>query len=473
MQLAAQGETARSGSSANGVGAAGGPERQPRFELRRAANYWRSQHARAKERIEKLKAESKAHKAALREQGRELRELRERYLQLECDYAGLQQRNADLLKSPFGKRSEKLKPKGGNHEPPPKTEGPGEAGRKPAGEAGKEQEPRKRGGQRGGTANTRVDRSELTVREEIHEPEEGSCECPECGKPYSRNGEEISERIEIEVRGHTRRIRRPRYRASCQCAQRQGQPVPQAIAPLPPALFRGSSYGLSVWVTFVVQVYWQQRPVRAFEREWQDCGVRLPAGTLLGHVHHLLTWFEPLVTAIGVYQQQALVVHGDETSWVVHVRAERGENARCWLWVCWTQTAVRFLVDPSRSAAAAAKLFGGLGQARKMVLVCDRYSAYVKLAREHAGQFELAICWVHSRRDFVSLGRSRPDLQAWVERIVERIAKLYRLNRERLAVWDRERALEGQSEEFGRPQKQLQAGSDALFQFAGWERCSP
>ena len=167
-----------------------------------------------------------------------------------------------------------------------------------------------------------------------------------------------------------------------------------------------------------------------------DCGVRLPAGTLLGHVADFLTWFEPLDAAIGAHQEQALFVHGDETSWVVHVWAEAGENPRGWMWVCLSVDAVRFRVDRSRSAEAAGKLFGQLGQEHEMALVCDRYAAYVRLAREHPGQFVLAICWVHVRRDYVKVGRSRPDLQEWVDGILERIRTLYRLNAERLAEWD-------------------------------------
>ncbi len=151
---------------------------------------------------------------------------------------------------------------------------------------------------------------------------------------------------------------------------------------------------------------------------------------------------------------------------MVHVRAEEGLNARCWLWACLSQDAVRFRVDAARSAAAAAQLFGQLGLATLVVLVCDRYSAYVKLAREHPEQFELAICWVHVRRDFVTLGRKRPDLQAWVEGILERIGRLYRRNAERLAEWDRQAALEAQSEQFRVAQQCLEAEFAALFEQA-------
>ena len=42
--------------------------------------------------------------------------------------------------------------------------------------------------------------------------------------------------------------------------------------------------------------------------------------------------------------------------------------------------------------------FSGL-EATKVIVVCDRYSAYKKLARLNAAII-LAFCWAHVRRDF-------------------------------------------------------------------------
>ena len=86
-----------------------------------------------------------------------------------------------------------------------------------------------------------------------------------------------------------------RYRARCEFARRHGKAVPEVIPPLEPALFRGTSYGLSVSVTLLIQVYWQRRPVRAFEREWADCGVG-PTG---GHASGTFGGFPDLVRATG------------------------------------------------------------------------------------------------------------------------------------------------------------------------------
>ena len=425
-------------------------------EAKRQWHYWQSQHKRAKQRIEQWQLRCGEAEQKLADAQQRNAQLQARVQELEQENAGLQQRNQDLLRSPFGQRSEKRHSGGEGGAPAPKTV-PG---------AGPE---RPRGGQRGAVPHPRADRSGLAVQQEWLEPEAERRHCADCGQPYARNGEEISVSIEVAVRGYVRRIRRPRFRAGCRCAQRQGHPVPTVIAPREPTLFRGTSYGLSVWVAFLLQVYWQRRPVRAFEREWGERGVRLPAGTLLGHVRDFLTWCEPLEAAIAAHQEQTRVAHGDETSWVVHVRGEAGQNPRCWLWACLTGDAARFRVDPSRSAAAAAALFGKLGRSSRVVLVCDRYSAYVKLVREHPEQFELALCWAHARRDFVTLGRQRPELQAWVDTILERIGRLYRRNAERLAQWDPHRGLEGQSEAFRAAQQGLEAECVGLFEYARQE----
>ena len=48
-----------------------------------------------------------------------------------------------------------------------------------------------------------------------------------------------------------------------------------------------------------------------------------------------------------------------------------------------------------------------------LVLVCDRYSAYKKLARLAAGRLVLAFCWAHVRRDFIKVAAARGDLEDW------------------------------------------------------------
>ena len=82
-----------------------------------------------------------------------------------------------------------------------------------------------------------------------------------------------------------------------------------------------------------------------------------------------------------------------------------------------------------------------------IIIVCDRYSAYKKLARL-SGRILLAFCWAHVRRDFLDAGRGMPELHAWALEWKERIATLYHLNALRLEHWQPNLPLDQQSAEF-------------------------
>jgi transposase len=73
------------------------------------------------------------------------------------------------------------------------------------------------------------------------------------------------------------------------------------------------------------------------------------------------------------------------------------------------------------------------GEDAKGTIICDRYSAYKKLARQVLGLI-LAFCWAHVRRDFLDAGRSYPQLEQWSGDWVERIGWLYHLNNLRIDV---------------------------------------
>jgi transposase len=78
--------------------------------------------------------------------------------------------------------------------------------------------------------------------------------------------------------------------------------------------------------------------------------------------------------------------HGDETRWNVFAVLAGKVGHRGYLWVTRSASVVFFHIAPSRGAAVPkdhfAKLHTDLVQA---VLVCDRYSAYKSLAKNHEG----------------------------------------------------------------------------------------
>ena len=423
--------------------------RREGVEARWAANYWRSMHGRAqaRERLERKESARSRSASAVRELERTVSglrhgnaKLRSRVEELEAGNDRLRARNRRLARERFGRRSERRRGRGS---------GPGAVARTG----------RPRGRRAGTASHGRTPRPALAVESETVEPSERSC--PRCGRAYAANGAKTTELIEVEVRAHVRRVHRVRRRTACACA-----PGREALAPAVPRLFPNTPYGVSVWALFLLEKYAHHRPLRAVSRMLSAHGLDVAPGTLADSLPRLGPLFAPLAAAIAERQAAARVAHGDETSWTVHARGERGDSPRCWLWVCLTADAVRLRVDPSRSAAAARELFGDLGSEAPAYLVCDRYAAYARLAREEPERFVPALCWAHARRDFVDATVGRPRLGKWSGRWLARIAALYRVNARRARHWDPALPPGRQGAAFAKAQRRLERCADALFERA-------
>ena len=158
----------------------------------------------------------------------------------------------------------------------------------------------------------------------------------------------------------------------------------------------------------------------------------------------------------GFYQKQMTeaLFHNDETRWEVFVEMEGKVGHRWYLWVTRSQSVIYFVLDPSRSADVPGAHFSGL-QGERVIIVCDRYSAYKKLARL-TDAILLAFCWAHVRRDYLDAGRSYKALEPWALDWKARIGELYHCNHLRLEHWERELPLDQQSEIFGQHHQAVQ-----------------
>ena len=370
------------------------------------------------------------------------RTLRVRVQELEGEVERLRSLNRQLQQATYGRRSER---RCRSQRRALAVTAPGEG--------------RSRGQQPGAPGHGRTPRPALPMVEQTLEPP--ARWCPHCARPYAANGASVTQLIEVEVSAYVRRVHRPRTRARCRCA-----PASEAVAPPPARLFANTAYGVSVWAWFVLECYAYHRPLRAVARALATMGIPLAPGTLADAQSRLLRVFEPLDEAIAERQRAARLVQGDETRWMIHERGERGENPRCWLWVCVSEDAVRMHIDPTRSARAARVLFAKLGETLPVILVCDRYGAYRKLARELAGRFVLATCWVHARRDFIGAAQRHPELQAWSARWLKRFAGLYTRNARRLSHFVRDAAMEAQPAAFHTAHRRLVRKVAELFETA-------
>lgn len=287
--------------------------------------------------------------------------------------------------------------------------------------------PRPRGQQPGRPGPSRRDYGQLpAVVEDLDLPAEQRC-CPQCGQPFAPfPGTEDGQILEIAVRAYRRVYRRRRYRPTCHC----GLPGIRT-APPPPKLIPKSPLGVSVWVQVLLDKFAFGRPTHRLLDDLRSHGLDLSPGTLTGGLQRLLPLFQPLYEAVVAQSRRADHWHADETRWFVFVSTPGKVGHRWYLWAFLTETAVAFVLDPSRAHDVPEE---HLGEAAAGILNVDRYSAYKALAQVKGGQIQLAFCWAHQRRDFFTVAASWPAEQDWALSWVTAIGALYHLQERRLEV---------------------------------------
>ena len=353
-------------------------------ELRCDVGYWKSRHADAVARNERLTAE-------LAEARGEIRVLQDKL---------------------FGRKSEKSRSTDRSNDLPD----PEQATTKT----------KKRGAQPGHQGHDRRDYSHLPVQEEFLPLLEESLVCPHCGKPAARMSDtEDSEVLEIEVRPHRRRIRRRRYRATCAC-----DPARRTLtAPPAPKLIPKGNYGISIWVHVLLDKYASYRPTERLLGQLQEYELDLPAGTVNDGLCRIEPMLLPVYEALCQRNRQGDFHQGDETRWLVFAQVDGKKGHRWWLWVILGADTTIYLLDQSRSHDVPEAHFGPQAAG---TLEVDRYSGYKAMTQVKAGLMVLAFCWAHVRRDFVEVGKSELALAPWALCWLRRIQEIYRINRQRL-----------------------------------------
>jgi len=351
--------------------------RQEFIQLKAEVQYYKAQHERSLKREAELLKQIEKYKA-------QIRDLRQRY---------------------FGRRSEKCakhsEQSQGSH-----TRGV-------------------RGQRRGSRGHGRRRLPQLPVREQTVDLEEANKLCPKCSLPLRDCGlTQDSDTVEIEVQAYIRRVKRKRYHPSCQCGVLPGI----VTAPPAPRLIPKGKHGVSVWVEVLLQKYHYCQPTSRLLQNWNCLGLKLSQGSLIGGMKQLKPLFAPLIKAFKAQQLRDEFFHADETLWRIFEQLAGKIGYRWYLWVFRSRTVCFYLLDPSRAARVPLAHFAQL--LSEAIVVCDRYSAYKKMARTLG--ILLAFCWAHVRRDFLEVARGYPQLQPWAGQWVERIGALYHENQLRL-----------------------------------------
>jgi transposase len=285
---------------------------------------------------------------------------------------------------------------------------------------------KRRGAQPDHAGHGRRDHSHLPVQEEFVSLPEASLLCPHCGKPAVRmSATEDSELLEVEVRAHRRRIRRRRYRATCNC-----DPTRRTlVAPPPPKLIPKGNCGISIWVHVLLDKYASYRPTERLLRQLEQYDLDLPAGTVNDGLKRIEPMLRPIYEELRKRNPLGSFHQADETRWRVFVLLEGKKGYGWWLWVFLGADTVIYLLDSSRSHEVPETHFGPQASG---FLEVDRYSGYKAMAQVKSGRMVLAFCWAHVRRDFVGVGKSWSELTPWALSWLRRIRHLYTLNRERV-----------------------------------------
>lgn len=371
--------------------------KQEHIALVCAANYWKMEHRRAAERA--LSIES-VYQEQLR-QGAQRAQEREAVLLGELEAARAKIR--DLEQRLFGRKSERHWVIDDQH-------------RHAAGGL------RRRGHQRGAPGHGRSRAEQLPLRTEEIELETPMC--PVCGEPLSPfPGTDDCEVLEVEVRAYRRLIRRRRYRRTCHCEEVAGI----VTAAAPGRLIARGKFGVSVWVSVLLDKFLYGRPSYRLVQDLADQGLSLSMGSLTGGLHAIAPLFAPLDEALLGKLRGERHWHADETRWEVFVEIEGKSGHRWYLWVFQSRSVAYYKLDTSRSATVPSAVLAGVNGG---CISCDRHGAYKKFARLHPG-FTLSYCWAHQRRDLLTLANDYPELAPWALAWVQRIGDLFALHAQR------------------------------------------
>ncbi len=314
---------------------------------------------------------------------------------------------------------------------------------------------RPRGQQRGSKGHGRTERPDLPEKEELANFSEDPT-CPNCGKPYIPDESKESEIFEVDVKAYKRKIIRCCMKKGCSC-----KGVPNTItAPMPPKVIPKSPYGISIWEAVLSTKYNYSQPTNRLLNQYAELGLPISPGTIAGGLKNLIELFQPVYDALYNHQMTEDRFHNDESGWKVFESIAGKVGNRWWLWVSRSASVVFFQIVPGRGADVPMEHFKNI-QHQKIIVICDRYSAYKSLARQ-LPFIILAFCWAHVRRDFLDAARKQPDLEQWAFSWVAKIGELYHINNLRCKDFDPKLSIQEQSASFVEQHETLVEKMDAI-----------
>jgi len=247
--------------------------------------------------------------------------------------------------------------------------------------------------------------------------------CSACGGKLRRLGEDVTEELEyVPGRFVVNRIVRPRM--ACSCCDRIRQ------APLPSRPIERGRPGPGLLAHVLVNKYADHLPLYRQSQIFERDGVELERSTLADWVGKSAKLLEPLADAVGRHVLRGQAIFTDDTPVkMLEKGAGKTRTARVWTYVRderpWSGDAppaawYQFSVDRKgkRTAGHLANYEGWMH--------ADGYAGFEELYR--SGRIKEVACLAHIRRKFVDVHQSQGSAVAG--EAVERIAELYRIEKE-------------------------------------------
>ncbi len=244
---------------------------------------------------------------------------------------------------------------------------------------------RKPGGQKGHRGSTRrsLPRSEVTETI-LHKPQS----CEKCGTPFTaqhssmpverRQVWEIPE-IKPLVSEHVF------YQTTCECGHPTRLSAPEWI-------YSGMGDNLQAHLAYFTAEAKLSR--RTLQRVLADVfHIPLALGTIQNRLEDSSAILRPSCDELENELPKEPVVNIDETG---HPHNKKLQ----WLWVFVTATFAFFTIQASRGSQVLRQVLGELYDG---IIICDRFSAYVKYHHDRACGL-LQLCWAHIIRDLKALG---------------------------------------------------------------------
>jgi len=243
---------------------------------------------------------------------------------------------------------------------------------------------RKPGGQKGHRGRTRRNVPPSEVTETIpHQPQV----CEKCGAAFTEQNlsvplerRQVWEIPEIKPLVHEHVF----YQTRCDCGHTTRLPVPAWI-------YAGMGDNLQAHVAyFTAEAKLSRRSLQTILNDVFHVPVAL--GTIQNRLEDTSEILQPVCDELENELTEQPVINIDETSYPQNKTLN-------WLWAFVTNTFVFFTIQASRGSQVLRQV---LGERYDGIIICDRFSAYIKYHKDRACGL-MQFCWAHIIRDVKAL----------------------------------------------------------------------